>query len=156
MDSSTECLGALALRADFGLARTKQVGTVSSPQLFDAQSILGIGLRWTKDLLDARSARRAERWLYNLDDNTLLQCALRFSAHITDRTDIDDKAKKTLQSRLVPAMGMVRDTEPDKKLEGRTLVAQFYVNYALSEHLPKPVAEQRPHTSSRTTDLVHA
>ena len=137
-------LGALALRADFGLTRTKQASGLSSPPLFDAQSLLSIGLRWTNELLDARSARRAERWLYALDDNTLLENALRFNAHITDRADIDDKAKKTMQSRLVPAMAMVRDPDPDKRLEGRTLVAQFCVNYAVSEHLPKPVADTRP------------
>lgn len=137
-------LGALALRADFGLARTKQASGMSSAPLFDAQSILGIGLRWTNELLDTRSARRAERWLYALDDNTLLENALRFNAHITTRADIDDKAKKTMQSRLVPAMAMVRDENADKRLEGRTLVAQFCVNYAISEHLPKPVAGGQP------------
>ncbi len=140
-------LGALALRADFGLARTKQANAISSPQLFDAQSILGIGLRWTKDLLDARSARRAERWLYSLDDDNLLENALRLNAHITARADIDDKAKKAMQSRLVPAMAMVRNVDPDKRLEGRTLVAQFCVNYAISEHLPKPVTDGRAQTS---------
>jgi|SRR6478609_5609208 hypothetical protein len=145
-------LGALALRADFGLARTKQAGTISSPQLFDAQSILGIGLRWTKELLDARSGRRAERWLYTLDDDALLENALRLNAHITARADIDDKAKKAMQTRLVPAMAMVRDIDPDKRLEGRTLVAQFCVNYAISEHLPKPVADRQTQTSVRATD----
>ena len=144
-------LGALALRADFGLARTKQASTISSPQLFDAQSILGIGLRWTKDLLDARSARRAERWLYSLDDDNLLENALRLNAHITARADIDDKAKKAMQSRLVPAMAMVRDVDPDKRLEGRTLVAQFCVNYAVSEHLAKPVPDGRAQTAGNTT-----
>lgn len=144
-------LGALALRADFGLARTKQATGMSFPQLLDAQSILGIGLRWTNELLDARSARRAERWLYTLDDDTLLENALRINAHITDRTDIADKAKKTLQSRLVPAMAMVRDADPDKRLEGRTLVAQFCVNYAVSEHLPKPAPDRRQQPTRSTT-----
>jgi len=144
-------LGALALRADFGLARTKQATGMSSAQLLDAQSILGIGLRWTNELLDARSARRAERWLYTLDDDGLLENALRINAHITDRADIADKAKKALQTRLVPAMGMVRDTDPDKRLEGRTLVAQFSVNYAVSQHLPKPVTDERAQPAGSTS-----
>ena len=147
-------LGALALRADFGLARTKQATNMSSPQLLDAQSILGIGLRWTNELLDARSARRAERWLYTLDDDALLENALRINAHIAARADIADKAKKAMQSRLVPAMAMVRDANPDKRLEGRTLVAQFCVNYAVSEHLPKPVADERPQPGNATNPAI--
>ena len=107
-------LGALALRADFGLARTKQASTISSPQLFDAQSILGIGLRWTKDLLDARSARRAERWLYSLDDDNLLENALRLNAHITARADIDDKAKRPCKAGSSPRWPWSGTSTPTK------------------------------------------
>jgi len=113
------------------------------PELRDTVSLLGASLQWTTQLLDAKAARRAERWLAGLTDEELLRHALRMNAHIVN-LDIDDRAKKVLQSRFVPAMKMVRDPDPDTKAEGRALVEQFCVTFIREQHLAKPAGSSGP------------
>lgn len=142
--------GALVVRADFRSPRA-----AAPRQIREAASALGMGIKWSTDLLDEVTRRKAKFWLKTLSDDELMSVAVEITQEIevAPSSQIPANTKRATLRKITDAMELIRSSAPDDhRAEARMRLIQFCVVYFVGEHAPKPSAAPAPAaTAARDT-----
>lgn len=141
-------VGAIALRTDAG-AKPKNAEV---DHLREAKSLLNASINWVADLLDQVSYSKADRWLRELDDDSLIIEVNRIVVHISrvPTKKMTDKAKADLHSRLVPKMQVLADkSRKDEHAEARERLIDFCAHLYKDEHIAKNTSATRKEIDER-------